>query len=76
MKYRQPQKGDNVNDRSRLPKQANGRIHAVLWEDYEPNEIIVLFPSHARGDYVNYDAEDFKGTWTDKMGGVYILKMK
>lgn len=62
-----PRRNDKVNDRRRIPH-ANGFVVRVLYDD-GPNEIIVRYDN---GKEV-YDYEDFKGTWTDRYGGAFIL---
>ena len=62
-----PQKGDKVNDKSRIPN-ANGFVVRVLYDE-GPDEVVVRFDD----EVVNYDYEQFRYAWTDTYGGVFIL---
>lgn len=62
-----PRRGDRVNDIRRIPH-ANGFVFRVLY-DGGPSEIMVQFDNGIE----TYDYEDFRCTWTDRMGGVFVL---
>lgn len=62
-----PQRGDKVNDVRRIPY-ANGFISTILYDD-GPSEVIVKFDDRSE----TYDFEEFRYTWTDTYGGVFIL---
>lgn len=57
---------DKVNDTRR--KHANGFVMKVLYDD-GPDEVIVRFDDRTEA----YDFDDFRSTWTDDYGGVFVL---
>ena len=63
-----PQAGDKVNDMSRIPH-ANGVVKAILYDD-GPQEVIVKFDNGVE----TYDYSEFEYSWTDKFGGVFIIR--
>jgi len=62
-----PQRGDKVNDIRRIPH-ANGFVQRILYDD-GPSEVIVKYDD----GMVTYDYSEFEYSWTDSMGGVFIL---
>jgi hypothetical protein len=62
-----PQRGDKVNDIRRMPH-ANGFVVRVLYDD-GPSEVIVKFDDGEE----TYDFEEFRYSWTDTYGGVFVL---
>ena len=63
-----PKRGDKVNDTRRIPH-ANGFVTRVLYDD-GPDEVMVEFDDGT----VFYDYSEFEHSWTDSLGGVFILK--
>ena len=63
-----PRRGDMVNDPRRPKGFFNGFVVRVLYDD-GPDEVIVKFDD---GTEV-YDFEEFRYSWTDRFGGVFIL---
>lgn len=61
-------KGDPVNDRRRSAPYQNGFVTRVLYND-GPDEVMVRYDNET----VFYDFEEFRYTWTDTFGGVFIL---
>lgn len=61
-----PRFRDKVNDNRR--EHANGYVLAVSFDD-GPDEVIVRFDD----GIVYYDYEEFRWTWTDAYGGVFLL---
>ena len=62
-----PRRGDKVNIVSRAPF-GNGFVVRVLYDD-GPESVLVKFDNGSEF----YDFEDFRSTWTDAYGGVFIL---
>jgi hypothetical protein len=62
-----PQRGDKVNDVSRIPN-ANGFVVRVLYDD-GPDEVIVRFDD----GLVTYSYSQFEYAWTDLYGGVFEI---
>lgn len=62
-----PKNGDKVNDNRRIPH-ANGTVVRILYDD-GPDEVVVKFDN---GIEV-YDYDEFRHTWTDRYGGVFLL---
>jgi len=63
-----PRRGDKVNDARRRVGFFNGFVVRVLYDD-GPDEVVVKFDD---GTEV-YDFEEFRYSWTDRFGGVFIL---
>ena len=61
-----PQRGDKVNDTRR--KHGNGFVQRILYDD-GPSDVVVKFDDKME----IYDYDEFRYTWTDKFGGVFIL---
>lgn len=61
-----PRYGDKVNDNRR--QHPNGFVRAVSFVD-GPDEVVVSFDDGL--EY--YDYEEFRWTWTDAYGGVFLL---
>lgn len=61
-----PRYRDKVNDNRR--EHANGHVLAVSFDD-GPDEVIVRFDD----GLVYYEYEEFRWTWTDAYGGVFLL---
>lgn len=63
-----PSKGDKVNDTRRPSPYQNGFVIRILYDD-GPDEVIVRFDD----EVMNYEYEEFRYSWTDTYGGVFIL---
>lgn len=61
-----PRRNDKVNDRRR--RHGNGFVVRVLYDD-GPDEVMVKFDD----GIAFYEFEEFRWTWTDTYGGVFIL---
>lgn len=64
-----PSKGDKVNDIRRRPN-ANGFVVRILYTDDGPEEVLVKYDDGVEF----YDFDDFRYTWTNTLGGVFILQ--
>ncbi len=64
-----PRRGDKVNDTRRV--NANGFVQRILYDD-GPDEVMVRFDD----GYEFYPFDDFRMSWTDTYGGVFILNNK
>lgn len=63
-----PSKGDKVNDTRRPSPYQNGFVIRILYDD-GPDEVLVRFDD----EVINYEYEEFRYSWTDTYGGVFIL---
>lgn len=63
-----PKRGDRVNDLRRPSPYQNGFVRTILYDD-GPDEVVVRFDDKTE----TYEYEEFRYSWTDNYGGVFIL---